>query len=143
MVAIGLGYFTFKSGDTHVAVGDYPHRPIPGDFWNSDGHLPSPTEDSLFRDLDFWLIGLMIYAFVASSLPVWLLLQPRDLINSHQLIVGLIAMYHWLCHCIANLSSTRRRATGTATQCHSTLVCDHCLRRDIRFPRSREFRDDQ
>ena len=35
----------------------------------------------------------MIYAFVASSLPVWLLLQPRDLINSHQLIVGLVAMY--------------------------------------------------
>jgi carbon starvation protein len=31
----------------------------------------------------------MIYSFVASVLPVWLLLQPRDYLNSHQLITGL------------------------------------------------------
>lgn len=37
----------------------------------------------------FWVIYLMIYGFVASVLPVWVLLQPRDYINSHQLIVGL------------------------------------------------------
>lgn len=40
-----------------------------------------------------WLIFLMIYSFVASVLPVWALLQPRDFINSHQLIVGLLAIY--------------------------------------------------
>ena len=31
----------------------------------------------------------MLYGFAASVLPVWLLLQPRDYINSHQLILGL------------------------------------------------------
>lgn len=36
-----------------------------------------------------WVIFLMIYGLVASVLPVWVLLQPRDYINSHQLIVGL------------------------------------------------------
>jgi len=36
-----------------------------------------------------WIIFLFIYSFIASLLPVWLLLQPRDFINSHQLIVGL------------------------------------------------------
>lgn len=36
-----------------------------------------------------WAVILLIYAGVASILPVWLLLQPRDFINSHQLVVGL------------------------------------------------------
>ena len=36
-----------------------------------------------------WTIILMTYCFVASVLPVWTLLQPRDYINSHQLMVAL------------------------------------------------------
>ncbi|MCR9201851.1 MAG: carbon starvation protein A [Planctomycetaceae bacterium] len=36
-----------------------------------------------------WTVVLMAYCFVASVLPVWLLLQPRDYINSHQLVVAL------------------------------------------------------
>ncbi len=40
-----------------------------------------------------WVVVLLVYAAVASLLPVWLLLQPRDYINSHQLFVGLGALY--------------------------------------------------
>ncbi|MFW6202634.1 MAG: carbon starvation protein A, partial [Gemmatimonadota bacterium] len=36
-----------------------------------------------------WVVILFAYGFVASVLPVWLLLQPRDYINSHQLFVAL------------------------------------------------------
>ena len=36
-----------------------------------------------------WIVALFIYSAVASVLPVWLLLQPRDYVNSHQLLVGL------------------------------------------------------
>ena len=36
-----------------------------------------------------WTIILLIYAFIASVLPVTTLLQPRDFINSHQLLVAL------------------------------------------------------
>ena len=36
-----------------------------------------------------WIALLFIYSGIASLLPVWLLLQPRDFINSHQLIIGL------------------------------------------------------
>ncbi len=36
-----------------------------------------------------WVIVLLIYAYVASTLPVQTLLQPRDYINSHQLLVAL------------------------------------------------------
>lgn len=40
-----------------------------------------------------WIIILFIYAAIASSLPVWVLLQPRDYINGIQLFVGLILLY--------------------------------------------------
>lgn len=40
-----------------------------------------------------WIIILMIYVYIASTLPVWKLLQPRDFINSHQLVVGLAILY--------------------------------------------------
>ena len=40
-----------------------------------------------------WKWLLLGYAFVASVLPVWLLLQPRDYINSLLLYVGVGAMY--------------------------------------------------
>lgn len=36
-----------------------------------------------------WVIVLFVYGFFASVLPVWVLLQPRDYINSHQLFVAL------------------------------------------------------
>lgn len=36
-----------------------------------------------------WVVILFGYAFVASILPVWLMLQPRDYVNGHQLFVAL------------------------------------------------------
>ncbi|MFA9444754.1 carbon starvation protein A [Egicoccus sp. AB-alg6-2] len=36
-----------------------------------------------------WILLLFLYAFVASRIPVWILLQPRDYINSHQLFIAL------------------------------------------------------
>lgn len=41
----------------------------------------------------WWIILLFVYAGVASLLPVWMLLQPRDYINGLQLFVGLIVLY--------------------------------------------------
>jgi len=40
-----------------------------------------------------WILILFLYAAIASMLPVWMLLQPRDFINGMQLIVGLILLY--------------------------------------------------
>lgn len=40
-----------------------------------------------------WIIILFIYAAIASMLPVWVLLQPRDFINGMQLFVGLVLLY--------------------------------------------------
>ncbi len=40
-----------------------------------------------------WILILFIYAGIASMLPVWLLLQPRDYINGSQLVLGLLMLY--------------------------------------------------
>ncbi|MDX1639990.1 MAG: carbon starvation protein A, partial [Balneolaceae bacterium] len=40
-----------------------------------------------------WIIVLMTYVYIASVLPVWKLLQPRDFINAEQLILGLALLY--------------------------------------------------
>lgn len=41
----------------------------------------------------FWVIVLFLYAGLASILPVWVLLQPRDYINGLQLFIGLGILY--------------------------------------------------
>ncbi|KIP52495.1 carbon starvation CstA family protein [Leucobacter komagatae] len=41
----------------------------------------------------FWIVALFVYGAIASLLPVWVLLQPRDYINGVQLFVGLILLY--------------------------------------------------
>ena len=41
----------------------------------------------------FWIVTLFIYGAIASLLPVWVLLQPRDYINGLQLFVGLGILY--------------------------------------------------
>jgi len=40
-----------------------------------------------------WILILFAYAAIASLLPVWVLLQPRDFINGMQLVVGLLLLY--------------------------------------------------
>ncbi|MGB2630644.1 MAG: carbon starvation protein A, partial [Candidatus Omnitrophota bacterium] len=53
-------------------------------------HMPfTMPAVGIFSPLAIWIILLFIYAFFASVLPVWSLLQPRDYINSHQLIIGI------------------------------------------------------
>ncbi len=40
-----------------------------------------------------WVIILMVYAYIASVLPVQTLLQPRDFINAHQLIAAMALLF--------------------------------------------------
>ena len=54
-------------------------------------HLPITLPESA-NPIVTWTAILMSYCFIASVLPVWVLLQPRDFINSHQLMVALILL---------------------------------------------------
>ncbi|GAA1243088.1 carbon starvation protein A [Prauserella halophila] len=47
------------------------------------------AEDGLFTERNIWVVLLFAYTFLASRIPVWVLLQPRDYINSHQLFIAL------------------------------------------------------
>ncbi len=58
-----------------------------GVYW-----LPISLPESWGNPVILWTVGLMIYCFFASVLPVWILLQPRDYINSHQLMVALVLL---------------------------------------------------
>jgi carbon starvation protein len=57
-----------------------------------------PIEIDWFADMlgletrTTWVILLFLYAGIASRIPVWVLLQPRDYINSHQLFIALGAI---------------------------------------------------
>ena len=55
--------------------------------WLGAYHLPITI--GFGNPIVVWTIILLVYCFFASVLPVWTLLQPRDFINSHQLIVAL------------------------------------------------------
>lgn len=50
--------------------------------------LPRPD-----LSVDSWSTVLLLYAFCASALPVWLLLQPRDYLNSLLLYLGLAGIF--------------------------------------------------
>lgn len=59
-------------------------------------HLPG-FRRALAEAQNAWIVGLLFYAFLASVLPVWLLLQPRDYINSFQLYFALATLFLGLC----------------------------------------------
>ena len=69
-----------------IYVGAY-FLPISFDFangWNSEfGNFVASNQ------IVVWTVILLIYCGIASVLPVWLLLQPRDYVNSHQLFLAL------------------------------------------------------
>ena len=78
LLALAIMYLTVAYGDAGFL----------GQFNNTLKEWPMMT----------WVVVLLVYSYVASVLPVWTLLQPRDFINSLQLlsamalvILGLIA----------------------------------------------------
>ena len=63
-----------------VYLGAY-HFPIRLQFGNVDANWINPKT--------VWTAILLVYCAIASVLPVWLLLQPRDYVNSQQLLLAL------------------------------------------------------
>lgn len=74
--------------------GSYPLPAEAGEYFQEIGRpdWTSALAIARGRAVSFWVYILLIYAFVASVLPVWFLLQPRDYLNSYQLYLALILM---------------------------------------------------
>ncbi|WP_235042193.1 carbon starvation CstA family protein [Vreelandella profundi] len=55
--------------------------------------IQMPAEVAGVSGNAIWIVILFGYAAIASLLPVWMLLQPRDYINGLQLFIGLLILY--------------------------------------------------
>ncbi len=62
-----------------------------------------------------WIAVLLIYVYFASTLPVWVLLQPRDYINAQQLVVGLLMLYGGLFALNPQLTAPAYNADATTS----------------------------
>ena len=98
VIALGIGLLMYR---TRIGLG---MASIVGialmlvSIWWGTGHpysmpgktlLESNEIQMSFGPMGGWILLLAIYSFVASVLPVWLLLQPRDYLESFKLYAGL------------------------------------------------------
>ncbi len=93
-LAVWLGYMVYKKGASHVTLGIVAVILLYL-FVVVGTYLPVDLTAlglSANAALISWIVILFIYAFIASRLPVQVLLQPRDYINSHQLFVAFILL---------------------------------------------------
>ncbi|MEM7645560.1 MAG: carbon starvation protein A [Pseudomonadota bacterium] len=95
-VALAIGYFINRKGRS--ILGPAVIAQILLFVMMYLGSLYPIRLDGLSSDpLLLWIVFLLIYSLIASVLPVWALLQPRDYINSHQLVIGLSLMVIGAC----------------------------------------------
>ena len=92
-IAITLGHLIYKKGinatkGAIVAVIAMYATIVIGTF------LPFKLPSSIFglNPIAVWSIILLVYAFIASVLPVTRLLQPRDYINAYQLLIAMVLL---------------------------------------------------
>ena len=100
-IALGIGFWVYRRGGgllipsiaalilLYVAIylgvyNEHFNTPV---FATAGAEIPGIF--TVGNPVVCWTIILMTYCFFASVLPVWTLLQPRDYINSHQLMVAL------------------------------------------------------
>ena len=90
LVAIAIGFLMYKKNVKIIAPSIIAVFLLY--FFMAVGtYFPVSINEPIFglSSRNFWIIALFIYSSIASLLPVWMLLQPRDYINSHQLFIGL------------------------------------------------------
>jgi len=88
VVAIIIGYLFYKKGVPILWPSIIALISLYFMIWLGT-RIPMEIPAVMGSPIVTWIIILLVYCFIASILPVWTLLQPRDYINSHQLIVGL------------------------------------------------------
>lgn len=92
-IAIGLGVWMRRGGSlllgTVVAIVlMYGSIALSANYQWAQITL-SPAITTVISPVGFWTLVLLGYVFIASVLPVQTLLQPRDYINSHQLLIAM------------------------------------------------------
>lgn len=62
-------------------------------YFGGEGATGGPLGGSTALAFLTWILVLLAYVYIASVLPVWRLLQPRDFINAQQLVLGITVLY--------------------------------------------------
>ncbi|MCA9751183.1 MAG: carbon starvation protein A [Gemmatimonadetes bacterium] len=86
LVAMGMGWAMYRRRWSFALV------TVVGVALSFAGLVWGSQHPVLGVDRSLWIWILLAYAFAASVLPVWLLLQPRDYLNSFQLYAGMALM---------------------------------------------------
>ncbi|MGH0030596.1 MAG: carbon starvation CstA family protein [Myxococcota bacterium] len=92
VVALGLGWLVYVRGVGIFAPSLVAYAVLLGAIFYGNAFaeaFPAIAE----IPVEAWVWILLVYSFGASVLPVWLLLQPRDYLNAHQLITGLSLLF--------------------------------------------------
>ena len=93
-LALLVGYMVYKKGFSIKYWGALSFVLVVTSIWLEDAHSISQASGLTgMLDADSWKYIILTYAFFASVLPVWLLLQSRDFINSIFLVLGIILLY--------------------------------------------------
>ncbi|MFV2068223.1 MAG: carbon starvation protein A, partial [Pirellulales bacterium] len=88
-LAVGTGYWVYRRGGGLTAPSLMALVVLYGAVYVGVTYLPFSLDPAWGNPIIIWTVILFVYCFVASVLPVWVLLQPRDFINSQQLMVAL------------------------------------------------------
>lgn len=91
IVAIGIGWWCYRRKKSLLWPSILALLSLYAMVWVGY-HTPISLDVFGEHETTVWIVLLLGYSFIASTLPVWVLLQPRDYINSHQLVVGLVAL---------------------------------------------------
>jgi carbon starvation protein len=89
-VAMLFGWMVYRKG-VPLLLGTLSSLGLVAVLLYLGDHLPIELPETVLglSAFAFWFFVLMIYALVASVLPVWFLLQPRDYLSSWLLFLGL------------------------------------------------------
>ncbi len=115
-LAVGVGFWVYRHGGGLVGpsiiglivlygavyLGSYFWPVSIPDAWCTSLSSALGLPSDALNPVVLWTVILFVYCFIASVLPVWMLLQPRDFINSQQLLLALAALVLGIC--LAGLS---------------------------------------
>ncbi len=101
-LAIAIGFWVYRRGGgllagSLIALATMYVMMYVGAYWLPFDIRPvfgiAVEGGTLIHAIQIWTVILLVYCFFASVLPVWTLLQPRDFINSHELVLALLLLF--------------------------------------------------
>ena len=88
-IAVAIGFWVYRRGGNLLIPSLIALAIMYVAIYVGAYYLPIQLPAEWGSAVVIWTFILLTYCFVASVLPVWTLLQPRDYINSHQLVLAL------------------------------------------------------